>query len=94
MSEALTKLRFHMTHAMAMKMSFSFPVPCNPISKGFPTKPTEESKWNELQRVYKHINDFIRVQILFKDGARFRIIVGMKQQIEYLARQVRLKHLW
>lgn len=40
------------------------------------------------KRVYKHINDFIRVQILFKDGSRFQLTVDVNNKIEYLARQI------
>ena len=59
-----------------------------PVAKVFQNKPTRKTQIVVTKRAYKHINDFIRVQILFKDGSRFQIIVDVNNKIEYLARQI------
>ncbi|KAJ3361003.1 hypothetical protein HDU91_004161 [Kappamyces sp. JEL0680] len=39
-------------------------------------------------RAYKHVNDFIRVFISFKDGTGFALILDINNTIEYVARQI------
>jgi hypothetical protein len=41
-----------------------------------------------IKKTYKNINDFIRVQILFKDGSRLQLTVDVNNSIQYLARQI------
>lgn len=40
------------------------------------------------RRAYKHVNDFIRVHIHFRDGTEFPLTLDVNQTLEYVARQI------